>query len=445
MPTGLSSTSAPPRSSRGPPREITSSSVGDSPLRCPGKGCSVAVVLLSRHRSPRLGTAILTPPPRPARPSSAVPAAPARPLAPPTRLRVRSERSARFGRFRADSGAAHSGVSVRAGERSSGAIGEDSAHIGAPRYRLRLRSDTARARSGLFASPGRTTRGLGRVRAGSGLTRSVRYRFGPRRADSAAPHWPASRERARRPPSHGARAARAASGLIGTRSKGPEHARQRSGRLGCARLAGPPCPQDPPQARLGGEAERARPPPAPRMEQRDGNSAAGQLDLPAGPGQQREPPQAAEGEAEQEEAVTVMAADAEHIQMGAPPMPSADEAAAAAAFAGQGGQRSLSPPGAPATRAPAPTQPPGLGLGQRAPSGSAPTPSPNPTLRPFTHSKEREAPGAPEPRPRVPAAKRPQSHSSVVQPSCGATEARALRPPQRLSFFHPHPRGNPEI
>ncbi|XP_059704702.1 deformed epidermal autoregulatory factor 1 homolog isoform X3 [Haemorhous mexicanus] len=72
------------------------------------------------------------------------------------------------------------------------------------------------------------------------------------------------------------------------------------------------------------------------MEHSDGDSAAGQLDLPAGPGQQQEPPQAAEGEAEpeeQEEAVTVMAADAEHIQMGAPPMPSADEAAAAAAFA----------------------------------------------------------------------------------------------------------------
>ncbi|XP_064281725.1 deformed epidermal autoregulatory factor 1 homolog isoform X1 [Passer domesticus] len=64
------------------------------------------------------------------------------------------------------------------------------------------------------------------------------------------------------------------------------------------------------------------------MEHSDGEPAARQLDLPAGPGQQREPPQAAEGEA-----VTVMAADAQHIEMGAPPMPSADEAAAAAAFA----------------------------------------------------------------------------------------------------------------
>ncbi|XP_039562471.1 deformed epidermal autoregulatory factor 1 homolog isoform X1 [Passer montanus] len=64
------------------------------------------------------------------------------------------------------------------------------------------------------------------------------------------------------------------------------------------------------------------------MEHSDGEPAARQLDLPTGPGQQREPPQAAEGEA-----VTVMAADAQHIEMGAPPMPSADEAAAAAAFA----------------------------------------------------------------------------------------------------------------
>lgn len=100
------------------------------------------------------------------------------------------------------------------------------------------------------------------------------------------------------------------------------------------------------------------------MEHSDGDPAAGQLDLPAGPGRQQEPPQTAEGEAEpEEEAVTVMAADGEHIEMGAPSMPSADEAAAAAAFAGQGGQRSLSPPGAPPARAPAPTQPPGLGLG----------------------------------------------------------------------------------
>ncbi|XP_030129555.2 deformed epidermal autoregulatory factor 1 homolog isoform X2 [Taeniopygia guttata] len=70
------------------------------------------------------------------------------------------------------------------------------------------------------------------------------------------------------------------------------------------------------------------------MEHSDGDPAAGQLDLPAGPGRQQEPPQAAEGEAEpEEEAVTVMAADGEHIEMGAPSMPSADEAAAAAAFA----------------------------------------------------------------------------------------------------------------
>lgn len=191
------------------------------------------------------------------------PGSPRAARAPPTRLRARSEPSARFGRFRADSGAARSGVSVRAGERSSGAIGEDSAHIVAPRYRLRQRSETARTSSGLFASPGRTARGLGRVRAGSGLTRSVRYRFGPRRADSAAPHWPAARERARRPPSRGARAARAASGLIGNRSGGPEHARRCSGRLGGARLAGPPARRTPLwRARGGGGAGSATPGPA---------------------------------------------------------------------------------------------------------------------------------------------------------------------------------------
>ncbi|XP_027517938.1 deformed epidermal autoregulatory factor 1 homolog isoform X2 [Corapipo altera] len=73
------------------------------------------------------------------------------------------------------------------------------------------------------------------------------------------------------------------------------------------------------------------------MEHNDGEPAAARLGLAAGPGQQQqEPPRAAEGEAEpeeEEEAVTVMAADAEHIEMGAPTMPSADEAAAAAAFA----------------------------------------------------------------------------------------------------------------
>lgn len=90
------------------------------------------------------------------------------------------------------------------------------------------------------------------------------------------------------------------------------------------------------------------------MEHSDSGPAAGQLSLPAGPGQQQKPPRAAQGEAvPEEEAVTVMAADAEHIEMGAAPMPSADEAAAAAAFAGQGGQRFLSPPGAPPARAPA--------------------------------------------------------------------------------------------
>ncbi|RMB97984.1 hypothetical protein DUI87_25462 [Hirundo rustica rustica] len=70
------------------------------------------------------------------------------------------------------------------------------------------------------------------------------------------------------------------------------------------------------------------------MEHRDGKPAPRQLGLPAGPGPQQKPPQAAEREAEPaEEAVTVMAANAGHIEMGAPPMPSTDEAAAAAAFA----------------------------------------------------------------------------------------------------------------
>lgn len=52
---------------------------------------------------------------------------------------------------------------------------------------------------------------------------------------------------------------------------------------------------------------------------------------------ERQQPQGSEGKAERREevtAVTVMAADAEHIEMGAEPLPSADEAAA---FAGQRG------------------------------------------------------------------------------------------------------------
>lgn len=64
-------------------------------------------------------------------------------------------------------------------------------------------------------------------------------------------------------------------------------------------------------------------------------------------GHRRQPPPAegTEPQPEEEEAaaaaqvtaVTVMAADAEHIEMGTEPLPSADEAAAAA-FAGQGGR-----------------------------------------------------------------------------------------------------------
>lgn len=99
-------------------------------------------------------------------------------------LRVRSERSARFGRFRADSGSARSGVSVRAGEGEfgrdrrglgtdrlssrpphppSGRIGKDSGELGILRPSGPDRSGT-RPCSGALGFP----------------SRSVRYRFGPR-------------------------------------------------------------------------------------------------------------------------------------------------------------------------------------------------------------------------------------------------------------------------
>lgn len=116
--------------------------------------------------------------------SSSIPAAPApRPFVPPRLSPFGCDRSARpgsvaFGRLRA--------VPVReppfgTAKGNSGALGKDSAHLGFPRDRLtRLRagSEKTRADSGFFDSAGRTARGLGRVRAGSG---AVRYRFGPRR------------------------------------------------------------------------------------------------------------------------------------------------------------------------------------------------------------------------------------------------------------------------
>uniref|UniRef100_A0A8C3EH36 Deformed epidermal autoregulatory factor 1 homolog n=1 Tax=Corvus moneduloides TaxID=1196302 RepID=A0A8C3EH36_CORMO len=246
MPPGLGSTSAPPLSSHVPCKR---SPLARWEIALPGAPERAVVPLSRRYRdTAHLGSA----PPswHPAPPAGPPPSRqPARGRSPrPTRLRARSERSARFGLFRADSGAARSGVSVRAGDRSSGAIGEDSAHIGAPRYRLRQRSETARARSGLFASPGRTARELGRVRAGSGLTRSVRYRFGPRRADSAAPHWPAGRERARR-----RLGPLRASSEVGR--KAPNRlvsVRADSAPLGSPAPPPPPRPQGPPPARPGG-------------------------------------------------------------------------------------------------------------------------------------------------------------------------------------------------
>lgn len=67
------------------PRERSPVARWETAPRCPGKGCRVAVVLLSRHSSPRLGTAIPTPPPRPPllrRPGS--PRAALRPAHPPS-------------------------------------------------------------------------------------------------------------------------------------------------------------------------------------------------------------------------------------------------------------------------------------------------------------------------------------------------------------------------
>lgn len=148
------------------------------PRRCVARRCTA---LHGAHLSSR-------PPCRPpspaARQSSSIPAAPApRPFVPPRPSPFGCDRSARpgsvaFGRLRA--------VPVRelpfgTAKGNSGALGKGSAHLGFPRDRLtRLRagSEKTRADSGFFDPAGRTARGLGPVRAGSG---AVRYRFGPRR------------------------------------------------------------------------------------------------------------------------------------------------------------------------------------------------------------------------------------------------------------------------
>ncbi|XP_071894743.1 deformed epidermal autoregulatory factor 1 homolog isoform X3 [Anas platyrhynchos] len=101
--------------------------------------------------------------------SSSVPAAPApRGPAPPLALRLRSERSARFGRFRAASGSARSGAAVRAGEGVRRSVRKSSAFLATASSRLRARSEKTRAGSGFFDPAGRTARGLGPVRARSG-------------------------------------------------------------------------------------------------------------------------------------------------------------------------------------------------------------------------------------------------------------------------------------
>lgn len=76
---------------------------------------------------------------------------------------------------------------------------------------------------------------------------------------------------------------------------------------------------------------------------------------------ERQQPQGSEGKAERREevtAVTVMAADAEHIEMGAEPLPSADEAAA---FAGQRGPHCACAAHLSAARAPRCPGPPQCG------------------------------------------------------------------------------------
>ncbi|XP_071894742.1 deformed epidermal autoregulatory factor 1 homolog isoform X2 [Anas platyrhynchos] len=211
--------------------------------------------------------------------SSSVPAAPApRGPAPPLALRLRSERSARFGRFRAASGSARSGAAVRAGEGVRRSVRKSSAFLATASSRLRARSEKTRAGSGFFDPAGRTARGLGPVRARSGgEARAVRYRFGPRPRPRPALGL-ASRQAARAPRlgSHRTRpgSARHASGPLG--SARPARGGARSAPLGSSRLrsaaerpSGLGGPPPPPRGPLGGGRGRsgglgpAPPPPRP--------------------------------------------------------------------------------------------------------------------------------------------------------------------------------------
>lgn len=204
--------------------------------------------------------------------SSSVPAAPApRGPAPPLALRLRSERSARFGRFRAASGSARSGAAVRAGEGVRRSVRKSSAFLATASSRLRARSEKTRAGSGFFDPAGRTARGLGPVRARSGgEARAVRYRFGPRPRPRPALGL-ASRQAARAPrlASHRTRPgnARHASGPLGSaRPARGGRVRHRSAPLGTAR---PPTAERP--SGLGG------PPPPPRGPLGEGRGRSGGL------------------------------------------------------------------------------------------------------------------------------------------------------------------------
>lgn len=160
---------------------------------------------MATRRSPRLTTAILAPRPRR---SSSLPAARApRPFVspPPLCLRVRSERSARFGRFRAHSGTARSVVSVRAGE---GEFGRDRRGLGTARLFSRPPHPPSGAigkdsgELGILRPSGPDRSGTRPCSGGLGFpTRSVRYRFGPRFYGLGrlgcvlAWDWPAGRKR----------------------------------------------------------------------------------------------------------------------------------------------------------------------------------------------------------------------------------------------------------
>lgn len=172
---------SPPRLKR---REETSNTIGNSHPRSPtgtrgGGKKKVLSVSMATRRSPRLTTAILAPRPAPAGPPASQQPLRGGPL-PPLRLRVRSERSARFGRFRADSGSARSGR-----RRGIRARSERTRHRSAPLAAASAafgcdRKETRRS-SGFFDPPGRAASGTRPRSGGLGLAaRSVRYRFGPR-------------------------------------------------------------------------------------------------------------------------------------------------------------------------------------------------------------------------------------------------------------------------